>query len=232
MKLNLECALALWCAAALHAAAPLVEDFSSGMQDWWAEGGERVWVEDGRLHVKADDPKVAGGGVATVWWKRPHPANFRLQVDAHVVSSSLEANNINLFFSYADPAGKPLIETREQRRSADYGLYHKLNGYIITFLNDYQAEGGRHADGTTKARVRIRRNPGFHLLSETFLERCRQGVTYRLDVVKRGGEIIFGVNGQEMLRARDPEPLGEGIFGLRTFRTYLWWDNIQIEALE
>jgi hypothetical protein len=26
--------------------------------------------------------------------------------------------------------------------------------------------------------------------------------------------------------------LGEGIFGLRTFRTYLWWDNIQIEALE
>ena len=32
----------------------LYEDFSEGMENWWAEGGVRTWVEDGRLHVDAD----------------------------------------------------------------------------------------------------------------------------------------------------------------------------------
>ena len=32
----------------------LFEDFSEGMDNWWVEGGERVWVEDGHLRVAAD----------------------------------------------------------------------------------------------------------------------------------------------------------------------------------
>jgi hypothetical protein len=203
------------------------EDFSSGMDNWWVEGGERVWVHEGRLYIHADNPKMLGGGVATVWCKTPHGPNFVLEVDAHVVSSSLDVNNINLFFSYSDPFGKPLIETRGARKTADYGLYHLLNGYIITFLND-----SRGAAGSGKARIRIRRNPGFKLLAEDFRGSCRQGVTYHLRVTKRGGEITFGVNGETLLTARDPEPLGGGLFGLRTYRTNLWWDNVQLAALE
>lgn len=218
--------------AALLAQAPAVEDFSRGMDDWWAEGGERVWVEDGRLHVKADNPNVAGGGVATVWWKKPHAADFKLELDAHVVSSSTQANNINLFFSYGDPSGRPLYETRTGRQSADYGLYHKLDGYIVTFLNDAKGEGGAHPEGGAKARVRIRRNPGFRLLEELFAGRCAAGTTYRLAVTKRGGTVAFAVDGRTVLTAQDPQPLGGGLFGLRTFRTWLWWDNISIRPLD
>jgi hypothetical protein len=76
--------------------------------------------------------------------------------------------------------------------------------------------------------VRIRRNPGFHLLAEAYTYHCRAGRTYHLRVVKRGGEIRFVVDGQELLRAVDPEPLGGGWFGLRTYRTDLWWDNIRV----
>jgi hypothetical protein len=47
-------------------------------------------------------------------------------------------------------------------------------------------------------------------------------------VTKRGGDIRFAVDGKELLKANDPEPLEGGSFGLRTFRTYLWWDNIRI----
>lgn len=216
--------------AALAAQAPVAEDFSHGMEQWWVEGGERVWVEDGRLHVKADNPKIPGGGVATVWWKRPHPASFTVEFDAHVVESSIQANNINLFFSYADPAGRPLYDTREQRRSAAYNLYHKLDGYIVTFLNDAEAAGGRHPDGATKARVRIRRNPGFRLLNETFTGDCVAGKTYRLAVTKRGGKITVAVDGREVLSADDPQPLAGGLLGLRTFRTWLWWDNISVTS--
>ena len=216
----------------LPAQAPLLgEDFSRGMDNWWVEGGERVWVEDGHLHVKADNPKVPGGGVATVWAKTPVHGTFRLEVDAHVVSSTIDANNINLFFCYSDPAGKPLYDTRETRRGAGYDLYHQLNGYIITFLNDMAGEGGRYPDGTTKARYRIRRDPGFHLLGEKFDGVCRKGVTYRLGVTKRGGNIAFSIDGQEVLRATDPQPLDGGLIGLRTFRTYLWWDNLTVARL-
>jgi hypothetical protein len=199
----------------------MTEDFSQGMDRWWVEGGERVWVEDGRLHVKADDPKKPGGAVATVWCKVPHPGNFQLDLDARVISSSNSANNINLFFSYSDPGGRPLEETKESRAGAAYDLYHKLQGHIITFVND----GG-------KARMRIRRNPGFNLLAEKFEGECLAGVTYHLRVVKRRGEIEFWLNGRKELAGVDPQPLGGGLFGLRTYRTYLWWDNVRVTTLE
>lgn len=218
-------------AVVLAAAAGFHEDFSRGMENWWVEGGERVWVQEGRLHVKADNPKTAGGGVATVWCKIPHSGDYELEAEAHVVSSSIDANNINLFLNYRDPSGRPLFETRASRATADYKLYHNLEGYIITFLNDAKAEGGRNPDGSTKGRIRVRRCPGFELLSEKFEGECRQGVTYKLRVRKSGGDITFYVNGQEVLRARDSQPLGEGLLGLRTYRTYLWWDNIRITPL-
>jgi hypothetical protein len=209
-----------WVLFWLLAAAPAIrDDFASGLNGWWTEGGQRVAVEDGRLHVLADNPKVPGGGVATVWNRAPHAGDFDLDLDAHVAASSIDANNINLFFSYSDPAGRPLEETRDSRRGAEYGLYHKLNGYIITFLNDTESNSG-------KARVRIRRNPGFRLLAEAFTYHCRQGATYHLKVSKRGGEIRFDVDGRELLRAIDPQPLGGGLFALRTYRTHLWWDNV------
>ena len=187
--------------------------------DWWTEGGERVWIEDGRLHVKADAPDKT---VATVFHRKQHPRNFRLTMDAQVISSSADVNNINLFFSVTDPSGRPLEDSKASRASAEYGLYHKLNGYIITFLNDAEGKSG-------KARIRIRRNPGFRLLAESFTYHCKSGVTYRLTIQKNKGDIRFSVDGVELLRAQDPEPLDGGHLGLRTFKTHLWWDNIRLE---
>jgi len=174
--------------------------------------------------VKADPAEGAAGSVATVWRRGVQPRNFELELDARVVSSVPNVNNINLFFGYGDPSGVPMEKSAGSRQSAAYGLYHQLNGYIITFLNDTDA-------GSGKARVRIRRNPGFKLLAETFTYHCRAGVTYHLKVVKNGGDIRFSVDGSELLRASDPEPLGPGYFGLRTFRTWLWWDNIRLRPL-
>ena len=212
------------------ARAVLLEDFSAGMANWWVEGAERVWVQDGRLHVKADPPERGPGSVATVWCKTPVPANVKVEFDACVVRSAIDVNNINFFLCYSDPCGKSLFETRSARLSGDYKLYHSLNGHIFTFLNDPKKGGGAHPDGTAKARMRMRRCPGFSLMTECYDYHCKPGVPYHVTVTKRGGDITFGVDGRVYLRGHDPDPLPGGLIGLRTYRTELWWDNIRVTA--
>lgn len=209
----------------------LFEDFSTGMADWWVEGGERVWVAEGKLHVKADPPDKGPGYVATVWCKTPVPANVKVEFDACVVHSAIEVNNINFFLCYSDPSGQSLFQTRESRKSGGYKLYHSLNGHIFTFLNDPKKQGGSHADGSAKARMRMRRCPGFHLMTECYDYHCKTGVTYHVTITKRGGNLTFGVDGRVYLCGQDPNPLPAGLIGLRTYRTELWWDNIKVTAL-
>ena len=208
-------------AAAAGPGAGWSEDFSRGLEQWWTEGAEHVWVEDGRLRVWSDPTEPNGKShMATVWCRRALPANFEFEADAHVESSASATNNINLFLSYSDPTGRPLEETRDTRQSADYKLYHSLNGYIVTFLND-----------KGRARVRLRRCPGFELLAETHAGECRTGVTYRLMVRKEGGTLAFSVDGKELARATDPRPWPGGLLGLRTYRTRLWCDNVVVRPI-
>jgi hypothetical protein len=210
----------------------LFDDFSKGMDNWWVEGGEKVWVEDGRLHMKADPDDGKTGNVCTVWCRQSFPADVKVELDAHVVSSTIEANNINLFLCYSDPSGKPLYDTRESRADAAYAKYHALTGHIFTFLKDYKQEGGAKPDGSCKARFRMRRCPGFSLMTECFADHCERGVTYHVEVVKKGGRVALSVDGKQYLEATDQVPLGGGLLGLRTFRTYLWWDNLRVTELK
>ncbi|MCD6360696.1 MAG: DUF1961 family protein [Armatimonadetes bacterium] len=214
----------------------LFEDFSGEWNPetgkWWVEGGEKVWVEDGRLHMKADpeapdDPRY----VATVWCRQPISGDVRIEYDAHVISSSTGVNNINFFFFYSDPAGASLYSTRADRADAAYKKYHVLRGNIVTFLRDV-----RHGpEGTPRnelpGRVRIRHCPGFELLGETYAYHCNEGVTYHCEIVRRGTKISFSVDGNLLLEVEEPQPPSSGLIGLRTFRTWLWWDNIKVTAL-
>ena len=69
-----------------------LEYFSGGMENWWLEGGEKVWIEDDRLYMNAD-PKNGANYVCTVWCKREFPDSIQVEFDAHVISSSINANN-------------------------------------------------------------------------------------------------------------------------------------------
>jgi hypothetical protein len=197
--------------------------------DWWVEGGQEVRIQDGRLRVKANpEGDHQPGFVCTVWHKAVLSGDVELTCDTQVIASTVKANNINFFLFYSDPSGRPLYETRASRASAAYADYHYLNGYIFTFLNDWRAEGGRRPDGTTKARFRMRRCPGFQLMTETYDSECREGVTYKVTIRRKGGELTFAVDGHVYLKDVDPEPLAEGLFGFRTFQTDLWWDNLKV----
>ena len=237
LRLGLVCSLTA-CASQNGKETPQMDDnvlfFESfenktGIPDgWWVEGGEKVGVENGRLRVKADpEPKGAPGYVCTVWNHQPVSGNVQVDFDAHVLSSTLGTNNINFFLFYTDPEGAPLYNTRDTRADGGYSHYHNLNGYIFTFLND--THNNLKGD---RARFRMRRCPGFQLLTETYASHCRQGVTYHVRITRKDGHITFAVDGITYLEADDEAPWKEGLFGLRTYHTDLWFDSVTIRRLE
>lgn len=195
---------------------------------WWVEGGEKVWVENGHLRVKADPEKKGDPGyVCTVWCPTPVSGNVQVDFDAHVVSSTLKTNNINFFLFYTHPEGKSLYDTRDERADGGYSRYHNLNGYIFTFLNDTH-----HELEKDRARIRMRRCPGFQLLIETYDYHCRIGQTYHVTITRKDGLLSLAVDGTVYLESQDDSPWQEGLFGLRTFHTDLWWDNIKITRID
>jgi len=65
-------------------------------------------------------------------------------------------------------------------------------------------------------------------MTETYDYHCKRGVTYRVTIRKRGGDISYAVDGKVYVQGKDEQPLGRGLIGLRTFRTHLWWDNVKV----
>ncbi len=208
------------------------DGFSGGLENWWVEGGQQVQAKDGVLDVRADPPDNDPGGVCTVWCRQPFGGDLRVEFDARVKHSHIGANNLNFFLHYSDPCGADLYDTREARADGGYAKYHQLTGYIFTFLNDRHGEADPAPDGLPAGRMRIRRCPGFRLLAENYGYHCRAGRTYRITVEKRGGVLRFDVDGEVSLEGGDPEPLGAGYLGFRTFRTHVEWGNLRVRALE
>jgi hypothetical protein len=177
------------------------------------------------------DRSNISGFAGTVWTDCVLSGDVRVEVDAHIVGSHQGVNNINLFLFYSDPSGRPLEETRASRASGDYRLYHDLNGYIVTFLQDWPDQRQVDSQGNPYARIRLRRCPGFQLMSENHACQCREGVTYHLVFTRQGGKLTFAVDGNVLGEAADAEPFKEGRLGFRTYRTELWWDNLRVTRL-
>ncbi|MBN2814153.1 MAG: hypothetical protein JXQ80_08755 [Bacteroidales bacterium] len=188
---------------------------------WWNEGAP-ARIENGRLFVDADNSTERA---STVWLDNKLSGNLLVEFDAKIVSSADLANNINCFFLYSDPCGRPLRNSQNERKSGSYKLYHKLNGYIFTTV----ANGD-----TANVRFRLRDNPGFELLGENFTNEMIANQVHHFKIVKIGARLQYWVDGKKVIDAIDDRfnPLHtEGIFGFRTWHTTLWFDNLVITQL-
>lgn len=191
---------------------------------WWLEGGEAVYIEDGRLVIKADpETERAPGHAATVWNKNQFSGNVQVEFDVHVVASSINVNNINFFLHYTHPGGNStLYETRNFRLDGMYDHYHDLNGYIFTFVNTRRTE-------KDEARFRMRHCPGFGLMNENYAYHCHKGQTYHVTITKQGDSLSHAVDGTVYLQGVDEKyNWTEGLMGFRTFHTDLWIDNFKV----
>ncbi|UCE49904.1 MAG: DUF1961 family protein [Phycisphaerales bacterium] len=208
------------------------EDFNSYADSsdlptgWWSEGSKAVRIEKGRLRADANlDNNGEDYGTSTIWLDKTFSRDLRVEFDAHVLASDGDKNNINFFLLFSDPSGAPLRQTKDDRADGQYGKYHKLNGYVITFLANGNPD---------RARFRFRDDPGFNLLQEEFTYECRQNKTYHIAITKRGNRITYAVDGTVCLDKVDDTANPEhesGIIGFRTWHTDLWWDNLKVTRL-
>jgi len=190
---------------------------------FWHEGSNAVRIENGHLRADANlDNNGEDYDVSTVWLNKTFTGDLRVEFDAHVLASDGDKNNINFFFLFSDPSGAPLSQTKDGRTDGKYGKYHKLNGYIFTFLANGNPD---------KARFRFRDDPGFNLLQENFAYECKQHKTYHITITKQDNRITYAVDGTVYLDTIDdavnPEHTS-GILGFRTWHTDLWWDNLKV----
>jgi hypothetical protein len=189
-------------------------------ENWWSEGNP-AYIREGRLFVDAD---TALPRVSTVWLDRVFSGNLSIEFDVHILSSDGLKNNMNFFLLYSSPDGKSLRDSRDERKSGNYPLYHKLNGYIFTHLADGNEDTGR---------FRFRYNPGFNLLHEIYTYECKRNKTYKIKIEKNEKHFKYWTDGILIFEKTIDENqlLDRGIIGFRTFHTCLWWDNLTVSQI-
>jgi len=183
---------------------------------WSIEGTPAVSVRDGKLMVVTADPPA--GASATLWWREPLPDNMLVELTAGSdFPAERNAANLNLIFHARELDGSPYVVGRTGR----YEDYHTIPNYIITLTGGFQ-EGWS----------RVRRDPGFELLSEEKSTRADIGRTYRIRALIAGGRIRYWIDDKSIHDARDPQPHTGGHFALRTWRSRIWWSDISFSTLK
>ncbi|SDD03676.1 DUF6250 domain-containing protein [Niabella drilacis] len=185
---------------------------------FWSEGNAAS-VKNGRLFIDAD---TTGSRAATIWLDRELAGDLSVEFDVYLLSSSDDANNVNIFFMYGDPSGRPLRQTAASRQDGLYRRYHTLSGYIFT--NVTNEDPGR-------VRYRFRRNPGFKRVSESFGPRAGRGGKLHIKLVKKGDQFEYWENNRKTLEASDTGPCEKGLFGFRTWHTSMEIDNLLIKRI-
>jgi len=196
---------------------PLFSDDFANMDDWLVESTGQVRIAGGELLVDCR------GKVGTVWCRRRFEGPTIVEYD---VVSVAGADNINFFF-YADNPPAGLIETTAERTGA-YKEYHVFPNYIVTYLTEGKDGGGK------QWRIRFRKDPGFHLLAERFVEGpTEQGVKKHVTYVfESGGTMTLYVDGELQLSFTDKDaPYRSGYHGFRTWNTQLRHRNFRVYAI-
>lgn len=208
------------------------DDFSGDMSNWWVEGAEEVYVKDGRMYINANKTDKVRNKACTVWGKEKIKGKkVIIDFDAYVIDSKTKVNNLNFFLHYTHPEDN-IYTTRDERVDGAYGKYHDLNGYIFTYVNDVAGES-EMIDGVPQGRFRIRRCPGFELLSTEYKLDGRKGVKRHIEIAKDGNRLTYKVDGELMCEAIDTTgAYNEGYFAFRTFMTHLWIDNFRVRVLD
>ena len=179
------------------------EDFSADIRKWKIEGRGKVAVENGRLRMDASEVE------STAWCPHEIEGDLLITFEAFVLEPP-DANNINVFFLATGPGGSSVLDLE---LSGAYKEYHVLPNYIMTFTSGYS---------------RLRRNPGFNLVSENTDVKALSSTEYQIAILARGDQIRCFINNIPVHSYRDEERHQKGRIAFRSWHTRLWWDNLKL----
>lgn len=193
-----------------------------------------IWHEEGSGTTVFQCDSVVidtlGSRVHSLWYDTAFVGDISVAFDALVLEPAGESN-INLFLHAQTVDGRDVLEAG---LSGKYEEYHeRCQMYICTFTG-YDPNGRRDANGelVTVGWTRVRRDPGFRLLSEDYERKSQVGVPYRVEVSLRGNRLRHAVNGETFHDVYDTEgALTGGRIAFRTFNTKLRISNFMIVGL-
>ena len=191
--------------------------FSSpnSVNEWVFEGPGQMFVEGGSLRIRS----MEGGG--TAWHTRRVEGDVLIEFVA-TVDGPEGAANVNAFVHATDPSGAPVYAGG---RSGHYAEYHVLPLYIFTFT------GAQPSNPTATGWSRVRKDPGFNMLSENPAYKARTYETYTISIFIEGPRIRYYINGELVHDCPDPDPYRSGWFALRTWKTNLSIHRLEIREL-
>lgn len=186
--------------------------------DNFSKNGEgSVYIEKNKLFL--DDTQHGTG--LTCWLKKEFTGDLEISFDACAVEPCF-ASNINFFF-YAKPIQGASLDLLNFTGS--YAQYHeKAQMYIVTQTGDFENVRGKSNIGYS----RLRKDPGFELINETYDIKTVLNELYRFYIKKKGKEISVIINDQLIHRYEDENPYESGLLGFRTYYTKLWIDHFKV----
>lgn len=192
----------------------IFEESFDDLSNWTVESTCTPYIENKSLVW----PCAGEKGMGTIWCNQRFDGPTLVTYE---VTSFEGMQNIN-FFAYASHP-EDLLETTEER-TGRYNEYHNFQNYIVTFLTNDEPEW----------RVRFRKDPGFELLSETYVAMdTATGKSHHMAYLfEENGSFTLFVDQQKILTAKEGSgAYRSGHHGLRTWRSKLKYKNFKVYAI-
>jgi hypothetical protein len=186
------------------------DDFTADDNQWKEEGNGKSWRENGKLYIDClTDGTNATPGM-TLWFKPELAGDIYICYETMILEPE-QWNNLNFFLMGSALDGG---RASEAGFNGDYGQYHKeAKTYIGTLTYKWS---------------RMRRDPGFQVISEDFTKNGEVNQKYFFEISKRGNAIEWRINGKLIHRAEDNDSYQSGQFALRSAGTFSWVRNLRI----
>lgn len=186
------------------------DDFTSDNSQWKEEGKGKSWREDGKLYMDCLTDGTEKTPGMTLWLKPELGGDVYISYETMVLEPE-QWNNLNFFLMGSTLDGS---RASDAGFNGDYGQYHKeAKTYIGTLTYKWS---------------RMRKDPGFHVISEDFEENGEVNKKYFFEISKRGNVIEWRINGKLVHHAEDSDSYQRGQFAIRGAGTFSWVRNLRI----
>lgn len=195
----------------------LFSDPFKNLDQWAVEQrpGGTVEAREGLLVIRDVDG-------CTVWFRPKLKAPVSIKYDA-VVRSDARVSDLNCFWMASDPAQPNDLFHPAKPRTGTFADYDALQTYYVGY--------GGNSNSTTRFRRYFGDShkpllPEYDLKEKPVLLEADR--VYHLELVAADGVAKFIRDGEVLFTFRDPKPLAEGWFGLRTVNSHLEIKNFRV----